>query len=128
MSVQRRAGEGGGADLSTPESTTQERHTRFRAIRLICINREQTYRKMFFFQNGQEGDIYCKDTIPKIRNKYSQERNCAGISLNFHIHVTVSDLYIPTIDLPIYSDAGKYVDRSWEYINHSKTHECGNWD
>ncbi len=22
----------------------------------------------------------------------------------------------------------KYVDRSWEYINHSQTHECGNWD
>ncbi len=21
-----------------------------------------------------------------------------------------------------------YVDRSWEYINHSQTHECGNWD
>ncbi len=20
------------------------------------------------------------------------------------------------------------VDRSWEYINHSQTHECGNWD
>ncbi len=23
---------------------------------------------------------------------------------------------------------GKYVDRSWEYINRSQTHECGNWD
>jgi hypothetical protein len=22
----------------------------------------------------------------------------------------------------------KYVDRSWEYINHSQTYECGNWD
>jgi hypothetical protein len=21
----------------------------------------------------------------------------------------------------------KYVDRSWEYINRSQTHECGNW-
>jgi hypothetical protein len=27
-----------------------------------------------------------------------------------------------------YSGAGKYVDRSWEYINRSQTHECGNWD
>jgi hypothetical protein len=25
-----------------------------------------------------------------------------------------------------YSAAGKYVDRSWEYINRSQTHECGN--
>ena len=36
MSVQRRAGEGGGgADLSTPESTTQERHTRFHAKDIV---------------------------------------------------------------------------------------------
>jgi hypothetical protein len=21
----------------------------------------------------------------------------------------------------------QYVDRSWEYINRSQTHECGNW-
>ncbi len=28
----------------------------------------------------------------------------------------------------LYFAAGKYVDRSWEYINHSQTHECGNWD
>jgi hypothetical protein len=27
-----------------------------------------------------------------------------------------------------YSAAGKYVDRSWEYINSSQTHECENWD
>ncbi len=27
-----------------------------------------------------------------------------------------------------YSAAGKYVDWSWEYINRSQTHECGNWD
>jgi|688.fasta_scaffold416216_1 hypothetical protein len=27
-----------------------------------------------------------------------------------------------------YSAAGKYVIRSWEYINRSQTHECGNWD
>jgi hypothetical protein len=36
----------------------------------------------------------------------------------------VSDLYTPRIDLPIW----KNVDRSWEYINRSQTHECGSWD
>ncbi len=36
-----------------------------------------------------------------LRNKYSQKRNCVCHSPNFHIHVSVSDLYIPTIDLPI---------------------------
>jgi hypothetical protein len=31
-------------------------------------------------------------------------------------------------DQSAYSAAGKYVDRSWEYINGSQTHKCGNWD
>jgi hypothetical protein len=44
-----------------------------------------------------------------------------------HIYVSVSDLYIPTIG-HAYSAEEKYVDRSWEYINSSQTHECGNWD
>jgi hypothetical protein len=40
------------------------------------------------------------------------------------IHVSVSDLYIPTIGLPILHAAGKYVDRFWEHtysINRSQT-------
>jgi hypothetical protein len=44
--------------------------------------------------------IHCKETIPKIRNKYSQKRNCTA-SVIFHIHASVSDLYIPRIGLPI---------------------------
>jgi hypothetical protein len=39
--------------------------------------------------------------MPKTRNKYPQKSNCAATVPNFHIHVSVSDLYIPTIDLPI---------------------------
>ncbi len=40
----------------------------------------------------------CKDTMLKIRNKNSQKRNCThGLSPNFHFHVSVSDLYIPSI-------------------------------
>ncbi len=31
-------------------------------------------------------------------------------------------------DRSAYSAAGKYVDRSWEYINRSQTQECGNLD
>ncbi len=45
-------------------------------------------------------DVHCKDIIPKIRNKYSQERNCVAQSQTY-IHVSVSDLYISTIGLPI---------------------------
>ncbi len=41
---------------------------------------------------------------------------------NFHIHVYLSDWYIPTIDLPI------LLQEIWEYINSSQTHECRNCD
>ena len=37
------------------------------------------------------------------------EKKLCGLSPNFHIHMSVSDLYIPTIGLPILL-AGKYVD------------------
>jgi hypothetical protein len=34
------------------------------------------------------------------------KKELRGHSPNFHIHVSLSDLYIPVIDLPIYSAAG----------------------
>ncbi len=39
--------------------------------------------------------------------------------------MSVSDLYIPTIDLPILKQ--EIVDRSWENIKRSQAYECGNW-
>jgi hypothetical protein len=68
----------------------------------------------------------------KILNKYYQKRNCTAtvpplfFFYYFHIHVSVSDLYIPSIDLRILLQEN--VGRSWEYINRSQTHECGNLD
>ncbi len=56
------------------------------------------------------------------------EKELCGLSSNFHIHVSVSGLYIPTIGLPILLQE-KYVDcRFWKYINGSQTHACVNWD
>jgi hypothetical protein len=53
------------------------------------------------------------------------EKEMRGLRPDFHIYVSVSDLY--SIDRSAYSGAG-YVDRSWEYINRSQTHECEVWD
>ncbi len=54
------------------------------------------------------------------------EKEYRGLSPNFHIHVSVSELYIPTRGLPVLLEEICTVDWSWEYINRSKTHECGN--
>jgi hypothetical protein len=51
----------------------------------------------YIYQHVQSCGVHCKDAIPKIRNKYSQKRNCAASVPNFHIHVYVSDLYIPRL-------------------------------
>jgi hypothetical protein len=55
------------------------------------------------------------------------EKEYRGLSPNFHIYVSVSELYIPTMGLPFLLEEILYVDQSWEYINRSQTHECGNW-
>ncbi len=52
------------------------------------------------------------------------EKEYRGLSPNFHIHVSVSHLYISTIGLPILLEEILYVDRSWDYTNRSQTHEC----
>jgi hypothetical protein len=70
---------------------------------------------------------HCKEPIPKIMNKYSQKRNCAAKVPNFHIHVSVSDLYIPAMDLPILLQE-IWGSIPWEYVNCSQTHECVNLD
>jgi len=47
------------------------------------------------------------------------EKEWRSLSPNFRIHVSVSDLYIPTIGLPI------LLHQSWEYVKRSQTVEIG---
>jgi hypothetical protein len=50
-----------------------------------------------------------------------------GLSPNFHIHVSVSDLYIYSQDRSVYFLQQKRETHRGNIIS-SQTHECGNWD
>jgi hypothetical protein len=51
------------------------------------------------------------------------EKQLSGLLPNFHIHVSVSDFYIPRIGTYVFLQQN-WADRSWDDINRSgKTHE-----
>ncbi len=52
------------------------------------------------------------------------ETELRGCSPNFHIHVSVSDLYISTISPPIFLQQNRLTHRG----NRSQKQECRNWD
>ncbi len=56
-----------------------------------------------------------------------KERNCTASQSQFP-HSCVCERFIYSHDWSAYFAAGKSVDRSWELVNRSQTHECGNWD
>jgi hypothetical protein len=55
------------------------------------------------------------------------ERNIHRKRISQFPHSCVSERFIYS-HRSGYSATGKYVDRSWEYINRLQTHECGNWE
>ncbi len=69
--------------------------------------------------------LHCKDKIPKFRNKYSQKRNI-GVSVPISTFMRLWVIYIFPWSVCLFCWR-KYVDRSWDYVNRSQTHECGNW-
>ncbi len=44
------------------------------------------------------------------------------------LHSSICESFKYFQERSVYFAAAKYVDPSWEYINRSQTHECGNWD
>jgi hypothetical protein len=66
-------------------------------------------------------------TATKIPFVYSLSWELRGLSPNFHIHVSVSDLYSPRIGPHIFLQQNRQIERR-NLINRSQTHECGDWD
>jgi hypothetical protein len=107
--------------MSTTEefSGARTRHkTRYHGFKHINILKRNLLLKYPQRVRARES-MNCKDTIPKIRNKYSQKRKLGGLSPNFYIHVYVSDLCMYSDHRSANSAAGKEVDRSGEYKNRS---------
>ncbi len=77
------------------------------------------------FKHGENEWLHCKEPIPKIRNKYSQKRNCAA-TVRISTFTCLWAIYIFPRSICLFC-CRKYVDRSWKYINRSQTHECGTW-
>ncbi len=63
----------------------------------------------------------------EISKQIFPEKEYQGLSPNFHIHASVSDLRVYISTIVCLFCWSKYVDRSWDYINLLQTHECGNW-
>ena len=69
--------------------------------------------------------VHCKDKMPKIWNKYSQKRNIgASVPISTVMCLWANYIFSRWVCLFCWR---KYVDQSWEYINRSQIHECGNW-
>ncbi len=75
---------------------------------------------------SQVPSLHCKEPIPKIGKKYSQKSNCAA-TVPISTFMYLWSIYIFPWSICLLC-CRKYVDRSWENINRSQTHECGNWD
>ncbi len=75
---------------------------------------------------GYRGDATLQRQNAKNLIQIFPEKDYRGLSPNFQIHVSVSELYIPAMGLPFLLEeiSGPILGI---YINRSQTHECGHW-
>jgi hypothetical protein len=72
--------------------------------------------------------IFTAKTNTDISKQIFPQKEYRGLSPNFHIHASVSDLYIPRIGLPILLEEICRPILGLYKSNRSQTHECGMWN
>jgi hypothetical protein len=93
----------------------------------ICLVRQSLYG---IFPSNKTVILVIVCTAKKQYRKFETNIPRKGIARpQFQFpHSCVCEQFIYSQDRSAYSAAGKYVDRTWEYINRTHIHECGNWD
>jgi hypothetical protein len=95
-------------------------------VKLCTWSPNKLWSSNYIFNQWQVANAHCKEPILNIRNNYSQKRNCvAAVPISTFMCLWAVLIFPRLICL---FRCRKYVDWSWEYINHSQTHEYGNWD
>jgi hypothetical protein len=83
----------------------------------------EVYKYKTIFESYTVKMLYTARKMPFI---YSQKRNCAAsVPIS---HSCVCERFLYAQDQSTYFPAAELADQSWEYINHSQTLACGNWE
>ncbi len=80
---------------------TPLRNLQMRGAFISAFTSEKRWMKKWCTAEDAHVFTHCKDKIPKFSKQIFPEKEYRGVSPNFHIHASVSDLYIATIGLPI---------------------------
>ncbi len=114
-------GRGRPSPPGTPPATGRRRTSAWGCATPFAPSPSQTYTGNKITVHTQYSYALC--TAKFETNIPRKGRNCAA---SFHIHVSLT-IYIFPESVCLFC-CRKYVNRSWEDINRSQTHECGNWD
>ncbi len=71
--------------------------------------------------------VHCTAKTQYRKFKTSIPRKGTARPQSQFLHLCFCERFIYSHHRSACSAAGKQVDRSWEYIDRSQTHECGNW-
>jgi hypothetical protein len=124
------------------ERSEKIRESASEAISLLnIIGKTKAGGYMYGLQTGQlakscsrrtnSNSCHSRDSIPHCNEIWIYvfpEKELRSLSPNFHFHMSVSDLFIPTFGPPIFLQQNRQTDGSEQYINHSQKQECRNWD